>query len=322
MNSGVKDISAAPTKMNIVGKRYLYFGLSLLLIVPGLIGILIWGLPLSIDFTGGSYAELKFDSGTAPDLADVRALYAEHGVADVQPRTSGADQLIVRSGPIDNAKMDEIVKEMNQRFGSAITVQRFDSVGPSIGREVASRAALAIGLASVGIMLYIWYAFRGVRNAHRYGIAAIIAMLHDIAVIFGVQAFLSHFLGWEIDALFLTAVLTVASFSVHDTIVVFDRIRENAQISRRLPFETVVNNSILQTLVRSINTQLTVFLTLMALVLFGGETLRHFVLILMVGVLSGTYSSIFNASPILVVWENREWRNWFGRSPKSDTAEA
>ncbi len=302
--------------MNIVGRRYLYFAISLALIVPGLIGALIWGLPLSIDFTGGSYAELKFNSGTAPDLQAVRAFYADLGVEDAQPGTAGADQLIVRTALIDNAKMNEIVKEMSARFNSEITVLRFDSVGPSIGQQVAARAAAAIGLAALGIMLYIWYAFRGVKNSYRYGIAAIIAMLHDIAVVFGVQAFLSHFLGWEIDSLFLTAVLTVASFSVHDTIVVFDRIRENAQNNRRMPYETVVNNSIIQTLTRSINTQLTVFLTLLALVVFGGGTLRHFVLILMVGVLSGTYSSIFNASPILVVWENREWKTWFRRPPR------
>jgi preprotein translocase subunit SecF len=302
--------------MNIVGRRYLYFAISLALIVPGLIGVLIWGLPLSIDFTGGSYAELKFNSGTAPDLQAVRVLYADMGIEDAQPGTAGVDQLIVRTALIDNAKMNEVVKEMSSRFNSEITVLRFDSVGPSIGQQVAARAAAAIALAAVGIMLYIWYAFRGVKNSYRYGIAAIIAMLHDIAVVFGVQAFLSHFLGWEIDSLFLTAVLTVASFSVHDTIVVFDRIRENAQNNRRMPYETVVNNSIIQTLTRSINTQLTVFLTLLALVVFGGGTLRHFVLILMIGVLSGTYSSIFNASPILVVWENREWRTWFRRPPR------
>lgn len=303
--------------MNIVARRYLYFAISLVLIVPGLIGVFIWGLPLSIDFTGGSYAELKFDSGTTPDLHEVRALYTEMNVEDAQPRTSGPDQLIVRTAPIDNAKMDQIVAEMSTRFNSEVTVLRFDSVGPSIGQEVAVRAAAAIGLAALGIMLYIWYAFRGVKNSYRYGVAAIIAMLHDIAVIFGVQAFLSHFLGWEIDSLFLTAVLTVASFSVHDTIVVFDRIRENAQTSRKVPFETVVNNSINQTLTRSINTQLTVFLTLMALLLFGGSTLRHFVSILLIGVLSGTYSSIFNAAPILVVWENREWKRWFKRAEAS-----
>lgn len=308
--------------MNIVGKRYLYFAISLILIVPGLIGIFLWGLPLSIDFTGGSYQELQFNSGQVPNLEEVRALYAEMGVQDALPRTSGSDQLIVRSELIDNAKNDEIIAEMSRRFGSEITVLRFDAVGPSIGQEVAARATLAIGLASLGIMLYIWYAFRGVRNAYRYGVSAVIAMVHDIAVIFGAQAFLSHFLGWEIDSLFLTATLTVAAFSVHDTIVVFDRIRENAQNKyvRREGFETVVNTSIIQTLVRSINTQLTVFLTLLALVVFGGSTLRHFIIILMIGVLSGTYSSIFNASPILVVWENQEWKRWFKRPPKAPQA--
>jgi preprotein translocase subunit SecF len=297
--------------MNIVGKRYLYFAISLVLIVPGLLGMLRWGLPLSIDFTGGSYVELRFEAGKAPELQDVRDLYAEMGIADAEVRTSGEDQLIVRTELIDNATNNEIITEMRSRFDSDITVLRFDSVGPSIGREVASRAAMAIAMASVGILLYIWYAFRGVTNAYRYGISAIIAMLHDVAVVFGMQAILSHFFGWEIDALFLTAVLTVASFSVHDSIVVFDRIRENAQRHRRMPFEQVVNDSINQTLVRSINTQLTVFLTLLALVVFGGSTLRHFILVLMIGVLIGTYSSIFNASPILVVWENQEWRRWF-----------
>ncbi len=308
--------------MNIVGRRYLYFFISLALIIPGLVGVIIWGLPLSIDFTGGSYAELQFASGHAPDLDQVRALYADNGVQDALPRTSGEDQLIVRSELIDNATNDKIIADMEQTFGSDVTVLRFESVGPSVGREVASRAAGAIGLASIGIMLYIWYAFRGVRNAYRYGVAAIIAMLHDLAVIFGVQAFLSHFLGWEINSLFLTAVLTVAAFSVHDTIVVFDRIRENAQsrYNRREPFESVVNTSIVQTLTRSINTQLTVFLTLLSLVLFGGDTVKHFILILMIGVLSGTYSSIFNASPILVVWENREWTTWFRRKPKPQAA--
>ncbi len=303
--------------MNIVGRRYFFFLLSLLVIVPGLIAAIVWGLPLSIDFTGGSYAELQFVSGKTPDLQAVRTLYADHGVQDALPRTSGADVLIVRTAEIDNAKQNEIVAAMQEQFGSEITLLRFETVGPSVGREVASRAALAIGLAAVGILIYIWYAFRGVRFAYRYGVAAIIAMLHDLAVIFGVQALLSHFLGWEIDSLFLTATLTVAAFSVHDTIVVFDRIRENVQnrYSRKEGFEEVVNKSILQTLVRSINTQLTVFLTLLAVVLFGGNTLRHFILILMIGVFSGTYSSIFNASPILVVWENREWNTWFKRKP-------
>ena len=229
------------------------------------------------------------------------------------------DGLIVRTPHLDDATNNEIIAALEAKIAQPITIVRFDSVGPTVGREVTTRATGAVAIASLAIMMYIWYAFRGVPNAYRYGVSAIIAMLHDVSVVFGVQAILSHFLGWEVDSLFLTALLTVIGFSVHDSIVVFDRIRENARKHRRQPFETVVGMSIDQTLVRSINTQLTVFLTLLALAIFGGSTIRHFVVILMVGVLSGTYSSIFNAAPILVVWENREWQHWFRRSPQAAT---
>jgi preprotein translocase subunit SecF len=224
--------------------------------------------------------------------------------------------VIVRSKNIDPATANQIVAEMEKRFDSQVTIRRFDSVGPAVGKEVATRAAGAVALAAVGILAYITFAFRGVPHASRFGTAAILAMLHDVAVVIGVEAILGHFLGWEVDALFLTALLTVIGFSVHDTIVVFDRIRENSQAYRRLPFETVVNHSIVQTLDRSLNTQLVVMFTLFALALFGGDTIRHFVIILLVGVFSGTYSSIFNAAPVLVVWENREWRTWFNRVPE------
>jgi preprotein translocase subunit SecF len=306
--------------IDIVKRRYLYFGISLLVIIPGMIALAIWGLPLAIDFTGGSLLDVRFESGTAPQPAQVLALYSEFGFGDSQVQSSGPDNLIIRSKAMDEATRGKIVSAMEKRFNSKITVQRFDSVGPAVGREVATRAAGAVGLAAVGIMLFITYAFRGVPHAFRYGVSAIIAMLHDVAVVVGVEAILGHFLGWEVDALFLTALLTVIGFSVHDTIVVFDRIRENANIYRRLPYETVVNHSIVQTLDRSINTQLTVMFTLLALALFGGITIRHFVVTLLVGVFSGTYSSIFNASPILVVWENHEWRNWFRRRSSEATA--
>jgi len=299
--------------MDIIGKRYLYFLISLIIIIPGVIALALWGLPLAIDFTGGSLAELRFESSNTPALEDVRALYAEFGFEEAEPRSSGEDTLIVRTKHLDNATNNQIIDEMSQRFNSEITILRFDSVGPTIGKEVTKRAAGAIAIASLAIMFYIWYAFRGVKNAHRYGISAILAMLHDVLVVFGVEAILAHFLGWELDALFLVALLTVIGFSVHDSIVVFDRIRENEGLSRRKPYEVIVNNSIVQTMARSINTQLTVFLVLLALAIFGGSTIRHFVIIMMVGVLSGTYSSIFNASPILVVWENREWKTWFRR---------
>jgi len=301
--------------MNIVGKRYLYFAISLIIIIPGIIGLAIWGLPLAVDFSGGSLVDIRFQSGKAPALEDVRRLYTEQGIVDAEPRSSGVDGLVIRTPHVDDATNNKIIAAMETEFDDQITIHRFESVGPTVGREVTTRAAGAVALASVAIMLYIWYAFRGVQNAHRYGVSAILAMLHDVAVVFGMQAILSHFLGWEVDSLFLTALLTVIGFSVHDSIVVFDRIRENTSKIRRKPYEYVVNLSIEQTLVRSINTQLTVFLTLLALALFGGSTIRHFVIILMIGILSGTYSSIFNASPILVVWENREWKHWFRRAP-------
>jgi preprotein translocase subunit SecF len=307
-----KTIGLEEITVDIIGKRYLYFAISVLLILPGFIALLVWGLPLGVDFSGGSLVELQFTE-EVPSFEDVRGLYDEFGISSVEPRPTEQNGLSIRSKHISDGLSQEIILAMETRFDQEIVVLRFDSVGPSVGREVAVRAAQTVAIASIAIMLYIWYAFRGVTNAHRYGVSAIIAMLHDVAVIFGVQAVLSRYLGWEVDALFLTAVLTVIGFSVHDSIVVFDRIRENAMNFRRIPYEKIVNDSIVQSLVRSINTQLTVFLALLALVIFGGSTIRHFIVVLMIGVLSGTYSSLFNAAPILVVWENEEWKTWFGK---------
>jgi preprotein translocase subunit SecF len=298
----------------IVKRRYLFFGISLLVIIPGMLALLVWGLPLAIDFTGGSLLDVRFESGQRPAPAQIVALYVSHGYDDTLVETSGNNEMIIRSKNMDPATEAMLVAEMKTRFGGPVTVQRFDSVGPAIGYEVTTRAAGAVGFAALGILLYITFAFRGVQHAFRFGTSAIIAMMHDVAVVIGVEAILGHFLGWQVDALFLTALLTVIGFSVHDTIVVFDRIRENSNVYRRVSFEKLVNHSIVQTLDRSINTQLTVMFTLLAMALFGGVTIRHFVVTLLIGVFSGTYSSIFNAAPILVVWENREWRQWFRRN--------
>jgi len=300
--------------LDIVGKRYWYFALSLIIIIPGIIALILWGLPIGIDFTGGSLFEVNFGSGNPPEPAQIVLLYEEFGIGDPIVQSVGSSEISARSKAIDDETAARLVEEMEARFDGPVTIMRFESVGPAVGSEVAQRAAGAVGLAALGIMLYITYAFRGAPNAFRYGAAAIIAMLHDVAVVIGVEAILGHYLGWEVDALFLTALLTVIGFSVHDSIVVFDRIRENQRIHRRLNYETLVNHSIVQTLDRSINTQLTVMLTLLALLLFGGVTTRHFVTILLIGVFSGTYSSIFNAAPILVVWENREWQGWFKKN--------
>jgi len=195
-----------------------------------------------------------------------------------------------------------------------VTILRSDTVGPTISQQVATRALLAIGIAALAVIIYIAFAFRGLPHALRYGVCAIIAMLHDILVVISVTAIGGQLFGWQVDSLFLTALLTVIGFSVQDKIVVFDRIRENSSILRKLPFEQLANHSIIQTLQRSINTQLmTVEYMLLAIALFGGVTLREFAVILLVGLLMGTYSSIFVAAPLLVVWENKEWRTWFGR---------
>jgi len=296
--------------MNILGKRYYFFGLSLLIIIPGIIIMLTGGIPLSIDFTGGSLLEVKF-TGQTPDTSQIIMVYESADIQDVQVQTSDTGSYIIRSQFLENETRDAVLADLTDNIGE-VTVIRFDSVGPSIGQQVTSRGALAVVVSSLLVVLFIAWSFRGIANAFRYGICAILAMIHDVAIIFSVTAVGSRLFGWEIDSLFLTALLTVIGFSMQDTIVVFDRIRENSNIYRRLEFETLVNHSIVQTLQRSINTQLmTVEFLLLALAMFGGITLREFASILLVGLLSGTYSSIFIAAPILVLWENREWKNWF-----------
>jgi preprotein translocase subunit SecF len=298
---------------DIVAKRYWFFGLSALVIVPGLLALTVWGLKLGIDFTGGSLLEVRFSEANRPEPAEVVAIYEALGIQEPLVQTVETTDIVARSQELTAEEKAAILATLEARFGAPVTELGFERVGATVGAEVAQRAAGAVGLAALGILAYITYAFRGITHAFRYGVAAILAMLHDVAVVSGVEAILGHFLGWEADALFLTALLTVIGFSVHDSIVVFDRIRENQNVYRRLEYETLVNHSIVQTLDRSINTQLTVMLTLLALLLFGGVTTRHFVTILLIGVFSGTYSSIFNAAPLLVVWENREWRTWFRR---------
>ena len=187
--------------------------------------------------------------------------------------------------------------------------KRFESVGPVVGAEMAKKALLAVILASLAIILYIAWSFRQIPRPYspwKFGISAVVALLHDALVVLGLFSLFGHFYQVEIDALFVTALLTVIGFSVHDTIVVFDRVRENLPKMYNKPFPEIVDFSLTETLVRSLNTSLTVILTLTALLLFGGETIRWFVVALLVGIVSGTYSSIFNAAPLLVLWESRK----------------
>ncbi len=301
--------------IDFVGRRYWYFLLSLLIIIPGIISLLTPpGLKLSVDFTGGTLWELRFEREVGP--AEVRAVLIENGLPDAIVQSSGERMVIVRAKDIESeaeaGAREKIEAALGQQLGNYETV-RFESVGPALSGEIRDKALLAVALASAGILLYISFAFRKVPRPFRYGTCAVIALLHDALVVLGIFSILGKLFGVEVDSLFVTAVLTVIGFSVHDTIVVFDRIRENISRHAGESFEAIVNHSILQTLGRSLNTSLTAVFVLAALALFGGVTTRTFALALLIGIISGTYSSIFNASQLLVVWENGELSRLFRR---------
>jgi preprotein translocase subunit SecF len=290
--------------MNLIAKRKIWYAISIIMIVPGLISLFTFGLNLGIDFKSGELSTVAGSSNTD----STRAIAISVGLKDVTVVSLGSNQTEIRfSDPAPQNEHETNHQKLKKALAEkGIMELSFDSVGPSVSKSIALSAIGALIAASIAIVLYVAYAFR---NAPRpvspwsFGVMAIIALLHDALFVLGVFSILGHFLGVEIDALFVTAILTVIGFSVHDTIVVFDRIRENLR-RRKGSFEDTVNASILETLARSINTSLTVILTLLALFLFGGQSIRLFVLALLIGIASGTYSSIFNASPLLVTWHN------------------
>lgn len=293
--------------MNIIGKKNIYFILSLLVIIPGIAALFLYGLNLSIDFTGGSRVGLSLPSRvTDKNIEVIKTVFNKEDI-DVSSTETSGNAIFVKSQVINHEKTNKIIQGLEKEI-DGIKTEDIETIGPTIGSETTSNAIKAIVLASLLIVIYITLSFRQVpkpASSFRFGICAIAALIHDVLVTLGVFAILGHFLGVEIDSLFVTAVLTIIGFSVHDTIVVFDRIRENLKRKIGEPFEKVVNDSILQTLDRSLNTSLTLILVLIALLLFGGESIRWFIVALLVGVTSGTYSSIFNAAPLLVFWQ--EW---------------
>ncbi len=320
---------------SLVRHRYWWFTLSFIIILPGLYFLLFHslvatgkfelGLHPSIDFSGGALWELHFPNLAEEQLGtnEITAVFAENGfegalvqisIVEVQGEQITAALARTRSlSPTDpKTEQDTMLQVLNSTFATEVRLERIESVGPTVSQESTRSAIIAVFSASLVILLYLTIAFRNAPHPIRYGTCAILAMLHDLLLVLGVASILGFFFGVEVDALFLTAILTVISFSVHDTIVVFDRIRENL-INQRPgeTFDDIVNHSIVQTLPRSINTQLTTMFTLTALLLFGGSSIRNFIAIMLIGLISGTYSSIFNAAQILVVWEHREWQHWF-----------
>ncbi|QQG45401.1 MAG: protein translocase subunit SecF [Candidatus Sungiibacteriota bacterium] len=288
--------------MDIIGKKYVFLTLSATLLVVSFVAIGLWGLRLGLDFTGGSLLEVEYQNDR-PAVEEIKKSLESLSLGTLAVQPTGEKGMILRFKDINESLHQEILTKL----GPGAKEFRFDSIGPTIGRELKQKSIMALGFAVLAIILYIAWAFRKVSkpvSSWKYGITAVIALVHDVSIPTGVFALLGHVRGVEIDPLFITALLTILGFSVHDTIVVFDRTRENLHKLKAMePFEVTVNRSVNETLSRSINTSFTVLLVLLAIFFLGGETTRYFSLALMLGIIFGTYSSIFVASPLLVIWQ-------------------
>ncbi|MGB9791223.1 MAG: protein translocase subunit SecF [Thermacetogeniaceae bacterium] len=274
--------------MNLIRLRKYWYILSLLIIIPGLVSYFTRGLNYGIDFTGGSLVEVKFDQPV--NVEKVRALLNAMGLGkDSQIQTSGGNTLIIRTRDLSQEESDKLLKGLSEKVGS-LKLLRNEKVGPTIGKELRQKAIISVVIAFALMLIYI-----AIRFEFLQGVAAILALIHDILVTVGLVSIFQL----EVNSAFIAALLTIVGYSIHDTIVIFDRIRENLRIRKKdLPLDELIHNSIMQTLNRSINTVLTVIFCLVALIIFGGVTIRPFMITLLIGVISGAYSSIFNASPL------------------------
>jgi preprotein translocase subunit SecF len=289
--------------MDIVGRRNLYFLFSLAIILPGIISMAIFGFRLGIDFAGGDQYNLAF---TQPVQAAVVQNEMDTFNVEATVQQAGPNGVLVTTKPLSSAQETTIRADLAQKFPLDPSRSSYAQVGPTIARELVVGAGGLIAIASILIVIYL-----SIRFNYKFAVCAILALLHDVFVLTGIYSILGKVLNLplgEINTLFVTAALTVIGFSVHDTIVIFDRIRENLRQASRLTFEQNVNLSIIQSLARSVNTSMTVVFVLVALFLISPQNIKGFTLALLIGIVSGTYSSIFNASPLLVVWRRLDPR--------------
>lgn len=306
--------------MLILKHRKIFYLLSVVFIGASLFAFIFWGLRPGIDFSGGSLLEISFNENS-PSLEEVHISLENLGIQNASIRTS-ENGFILRTREISQIEKDSIIKNLSLGGKYNPVEKTFSTVGPVLGKEAIQKSYLSVFLVLLAIILFVAFAFRkvsgGVTSVSKvsswvYGVVAILALLHDVIIPTGVFSILGHFYGVEVDTLFVTAILVILGFSVHDTIVVFDRVRENLnrndQFKEGKDFEEIVGNSISQTLVRSINTSLTTLLAILALYIWGPESVRHFSLALLIGIAVGTYSSIFIGSPLLVTinnWKSRK----------------
>lgn len=301
-------------KPNLVGKRYWFFLFSAIIVIPGLISLAIPpGLRVGIEFTSGSTMTFRFERPV--EQAALREAMASLGHDEAIIQRTGEGDFLVRTQEIDRAEKIKLEDGLKSRFGDMTTLDYY-SVSPMVAAEVVRAAIIAVIAASIGMLIYIAIAFRKMPRPWRYGTTAIITLIHDVLVVVGIFSILGRFFNTQVDALFITAILTVVGYSINDTVVIFDRIRENMSKGVSKVYEVLVNRSLVETLARSLNTGLGTLLAIAALYLFGGVTIQTFTLALLIGITSGTYSGFFNAATLMVVWENQEWKTWFRKRPR------
>lgn len=301
--------------MDVVGRKQWFLGLSAVLVIIGIIFISIPPrLNLGIDFTSGTSFDLEFTDDVVTE--DVRAALSAVGHGDAIIQKAGDGEFFIRTRDLGQSGIEEIQAEINTSISPDYRIPSVTSVGQSVADDTVRNAIIAVVVAALFVMLYVMYAFRTVSRSYRYAIAAIIALGHDVFIVLGLFSILGHVIDAEVNAIFIVGILTVIGYSVHDTIVIFDRIRENVSLAPSRPFSASVNISINESFARSLSTSITTALTILALLLFGGETLRDFLIVLLSGVVVGTYSSMFLAAQILVAWEDRDYRKlkFWGRA--------
>ncbi len=286
--------------MKLMRFKIIYFVISLLILIPSTVSLIIYGVKPAIDFTGGALLEISITANEGIDVNETsirETIGSEYEIHAIQQTGQGTS--LLRTKSLTQEEKQKLIGKIQNELGE-IEERRFETVGPTIGKELLTKTVTATVIASIFILLFVAYRFKEIK----YGVCAIVAMFHDTVILLGMFSLLGHFANVEVDTLFVTAVLTTLSFSVHDTIVVYDRIRESLRRYPKASFEDIVNLSVAETLGRSLNNSMTIIFMLVSLFLMGGVTIHWFVLALLIGTIAGTYSSTFTAAPLLVVWEN------------------
>jgi len=289
---------------DITGKRALFLIISEVIILIGIIALVVFGLKPGIEFSSGSIMTVNFEEEV--EQAELKQELANLGYPNVIIQHTGAGDFIIRTPELTGEEKIVVEDALSARFGS-LNEREFYSVSPMVAEETTRNAIIAVAIAAVGILLYITWAFRRMPKPFHYGTCGIIALLHDVIVVLGIFSILGAIMDWEINVMFITGVLAVIGYSINNTVVVFDRIRENLTKVISSNFEVVVNTSLVETLSRSLNTSLTTLLVVLSLLLFVGASIQNFVMVLLIGIIAGTYSSLCIAPTLLIVWEKREW---------------